>query len=99
MCLTTKTLIELRDKSFDKLFAEGAEKYADMTGFAIKFLRASRGTGDKVLMGDVVDTLKGSIDINPAFLAHLKERRLPPGSWSRDFAEYILEQLYPQPEL
>ena len=99
MSLTTKKILELKDKSFDKLYASAPEKYAAMANLAVEFVYARGNAWDKVLLGDVAEILRGAVEIQSAFLAHLKERKMPLGSWSLDFAEYILEQVYPQPEL
>jgi hypothetical protein len=99
MSLTTKTMLDLKDKSFDKLYASAPQKYTAMANLAVDFVYVRGNAGDKVLLGDVAEILRGGLEINPAFIEHLRERKLALGSWSLDFAEYILEQVYPQPEL
>ncbi len=99
MSLTTKTMIELKDKSFDQLYEAAGKDFTASVNLAVEFVRLRGAAGEKVLLGDVAEVLKGVVEIHPSFLAHLKQRKLSPGSWPLDFAEYVLEQAYPQPEL
>lgn len=99
MSLTTKTMIELKDKSFDKLYASGAERYKELAIRTVWYLRTCGAAGDKVWLGDVAAVLERTIANQQEFLAHLNDRKLTAGAWPMSFAEYILEQVYPQPEL
>ncbi len=99
MSLTTRSLRQLRAKSFDKLYAAASEKYAEMADAALDYVQRRGTAGEKALLGDVAEILKNAVEINPAFDEHLKKGKLSPGSWSSDFTDYILEQVYPQPDL
>jgi len=50
-------------------------------------------------LGDVIAVIQNAVRIDPAFEAHLKKRGLTQKFWQLWFAEYIVEQVYPQPEL
>jgi hypothetical protein len=99
MSLTTKRLRQLKAKSFDKLYASAEAKYAEMANKAVDYVQKRSTASDKVLLGDVAEVLKGAVEIDPSFEEHLEKKRLPVDSWSLEFADYILEQVYPQPEL
>jgi hypothetical protein len=99
MCLTAKIMIELKDKSFDKLFSGRKRRYTELANMTVGYARGCGVPGEKVWLGDVAELLKNTIANQPEFLAHLSQRKLAEGSWSMSFAEYILEQVYPQQEL
>jgi hypothetical protein len=99
MSLTTLKVQLLKAKSFDKLFAASEAKYRAMADQAIISIYNRASGREKVLLGDVVGALQGGVETDPAFQRHLKQRRLTFASWPVDFAEYIMEQVSPQPEL
>jgi hypothetical protein len=57
------------------------------------------GDGEKVRVGDVVTIVQNAIKIDPEFESHVKGKSLPQKYWVLWFAEYIIEQTYPQPDL
>lgn len=99
MSLTTKSLRQLKAKGFDKLYASSPAKYAEMANKTLHYVQERSAKGDKVLLGDVAEILKGAVEIDPAFEDHLERLRIAVDAWSLGFAEYILEQVFPQPEL
>jgi hypothetical protein len=99
MSLTTKSLRRLKAKSFDKLYAGSVEKYVEMSNTALDYGKRRATAGDKVLLGDVTEILETAVDLDGGFEEHLTKGKLSTDSWAREFAEYILEQVYPQPEL
>lgn len=99
MSLTTKSLRRLKAKGFDKLYGSSPAKYAEMANKALHYVQERSAKSDKVLLGDVAEILKGAVEIDPAFDEHLEKLRIAVDAWSLEFAEYILEQVFPQPEL
>jgi hypothetical protein len=57
------------------------------------------GAGEKVRVGDVVEIVQNAIRIDPEFEAHVKGKTLTQKYWVLYFAEYIIDRVYPQPEL
>jgi hypothetical protein len=43
--------------------------------------------------------LQNAVKIDPAFEAHLKAKKLTQKFWVELFADFILDQVYPQPDL
>jgi len=99
MSLDTETLHRLKGKSFDALYAEAPEKYKEMANKALEYAETCVPPGEKVRLGDVVAVIHNAVRIDPAFEAHLKKRGLTQKFWQLWFAEYIVEQVYPQPDL
>jgi len=57
------------------------------------------GKDDKVRIGDVVEVIVNEIRIDPTFEKHTKDKTLPQKFWVFYFAEYIVDRVYPQPDL
>jgi len=99
MSLDTEKLHRLKSKSFDTLFAATPDKFREMADKALEYAKTCVQPGEKVRTGDVVSVIQNAVRIDPAFEAHLKSRSLTQKYWQVWFAEYIVEQVYPQPEL
>jgi hypothetical protein len=99
MSLDTERLHRLKGKSFDTLYASAPQKYQEMADKALEYAKTCVPPGEKVRPGDVVAVIQNAVRIDPAFEAHLKQRSLTQKYWQLWFAEYIVEQVYPQPEL
>lgn len=99
MSLDTEKLHRLKSKSFDALFSAHSQKYKEMADKALEYAKTCIQPGEKVRTGDVVSVIQNAIRIDPDFEAHLKTRSLTQKYWQVWFAEYIVEQVYPQPEL
>ena len=99
MCLTTKTLHKLKEKDFHTLYNGSKDKYAAMAAYTVNFVKGRRRSSDRVLLGDVAEFLKMSVETDSDFEKHLDQNGLTPDSWPADFTDYILEQAYPQRDL
>jgi len=99
MSLDTEKLHRLKSKSFDTLYAQAPQKYKEMADKALEYSKTCVQPGEKVRVGDVISVIQNAVKIDPAFEAHLKKRGLTQKYWQLWFAEYIVEQVYPQPEL
>jgi hypothetical protein len=99
MRLDTENLHRLKGKSFDKLYTSAPDKYKGMADTALKYTLTFVPSGEKVRLADVGAVLQNAVKIDPAFEAHLKAKKLTQKFWVELFSEYILDQVYPQPEL
>jgi|SRR5271163_4250944 len=99
MSLDTEQLHRLKGKSFDALYSASPKKYQEMADKALEYAKTYVPPGEKVRAGDVISVIQNAIKIDPAFEEHLKKRHLTQKFWQLLFAEYIVEQVYPQPEL
>ncbi|MGB7134397.1 MAG: hypothetical protein WBD46_03875 [Acidobacteriaceae bacterium] len=99
MSIDTERLHRLKGKGFDKLYASSPEKYKGMAHTALKYAQACEPSGEQVKVGDVISVIQNAIKIDPAFEAHLKQKKLIQKFWVTYFAEYIVDQVFPQPDL
>ena len=99
MSLDTQKLHRLRGKSFDKLYADHAAKWKEMVDKARDYAQTCVGDDEKVRIGDVVEVVQNAIRIDPMFEKHTKDKGLPNKFWVSWFAEYIVDCVYPQPDL
>jgi hypothetical protein len=99
MSLDTAKLHRLNGKSFDKLYEGSAEKWNEMVASARDYAQTCVGVGEKVRIGDVVEVVQNAIRIDPTFEKYVKSKTLPQKFWVSWFAEYIVDRVYPQPEL
>ena len=86
-------------KQFDKLYSQNAAKYTEMAHKALSYAQTCIPPGEKVRPGDVVSVIQNAVRIDPVFERHLKDKKLKQRFWLAWFAEYIVEQVFPQPEL
>lgn len=97
MSLDTAKLHRLKDKTFDTLYSQHAAEWKKMAQNARDHVKGFLPPGEKVRAGDVVSILQTAIRINPLFEAHTK--KIPQNYWVLWFTEYIVEQVFPQPQL
>jgi hypothetical protein len=98
MSLDTEKIHKLNSKGFDKLYSDDPEKFAAMAQTALDYATTCVPAGEKVRVGDVVSIITNAVKILPSFEAHLQKRKLTQKYWQTLFSEYILEQVFPQPE-
>jgi hypothetical protein len=99
MSLDTERIHRLKSKSFDMLHSTHAQKWKEMVTNAKTYAQTCVTDGDKARIGDVVIVVQNAIRIDPAFEQHMKSRGLTQKYWVAWFAEYIVEAVYPQPNL
>lgn len=99
MSLDTEQVHRLVSKGFDKLYNSDPEKFAEMAHTALDYAKTCVPTGEKVRVGDVVLIITNAVRILPSFEAYVQKKKLKEQYWQVLFAEYILEQVFPQPEL
>jgi hypothetical protein len=97
--LDTEKLHRLKGKEFPELYKTHPTKWPEMVKKARDYAQTCVGSGEKVRVGDVVTIVQNAIKIDPEFEAHVKKKSLPQKYWVLWFAEYIIEQTYPQPDL
>lgn len=99
MSLDTEKLHRLKGKGFPELYNAHPEKWQEMVHEARDYAQKCVGAGEKVRIGDIVTVVQNAIKIDPEFETHVKTRGLPQRYWILWFAEYIVEQVYPQSPL
>lgn len=99
MSLDTEKLHRLVGKQFDKLYGQSPAKYTEMAHKALSYAETCVPPGERVRLGDVVSVIQNAVRIDPAFEKHLRDKKLTQNFWQAWFAEYIVEQVFPQPEL
>jgi hypothetical protein len=99
MSLDTERLHRLKGKGFDKLYSGAPDKYLEMANKALEYAKTCVPEGEHVRIGDVVAIIQNAVRIDPTFEAHVAKQRLTQKFWQLWFAEYIVEQVFPQPEL
>jgi hypothetical protein len=99
MSLDTYWLHRLTGKGFDKLYADHKEKWKKVVGKSVESVRACIGEGPPIKSGDVVAATEHGIKISKEFEKHLESKKLTQQFWVRQFAEYIVEQIYPHAEI
>jgi hypothetical protein len=99
MSLDTEKVHRLKAKSFDVLQVTHAVKWKEMVNKAREYAQTCVGHGEKVRIGDVVSIVQNAIRIDPTFENHIKTNGLPQKYWVGWFAEYVVDCVYPQPEL
>lgn len=99
MSLDTEKLHRLHAKSFPELYKKHPTKWPEMVNKARDYAQTCVGVGEKVRIGDVATIVQNAIKIDPEFESHVKLKGLTQKYWVVWFAEYIIEQTYPQPDL
>lgn len=99
MSLDTEKMHRLAGKGFPDLYKKHPDKWQEMVHTARDYAQTCVGEGEKVKIGDVVTIVQNAIKIDPEFETHVKNKALPQKYWVLWFAEYVVEQVYPQPDL
>ena len=99
MSLDTEKLHRLTGKGFDKLYERERAMFAAMAHKALEYSKTCVPPGERVRIGDVVAVIQNAVRILPSFEKHLREKKLTQKYWQLWFAEYIVEQVFPQPDL
>ena len=98
MSLDTEQMHRLVAKGFDALFADNEKKYREMVEKARQYAATCVPEGEKLRLPDIAFAARGAIRIDPMFEAHLIKRKLTQKFWVSWYADYIVEQVYPQPD-
>jgi hypothetical protein len=96
MSFDTDKMHKLKGKGFDKLYATNPTKWKEIVNTARDYAKTWVGPNEKVLHGDVVSALVNAIKVDPEFETHVKA--IPQKYWVTWFAEFLVEQVYPQTE-
>jgi hypothetical protein len=99
MSLDTEKLHKLNGKGFDKLYNRCSDKWREMVATARAYAQTCVSEGERVRIGDVVTIVQNAIKIDPDFEKFAQGKSLTQKYWVVWFAEYIVEQVYPQPDL
>ena len=99
MSLDTEKLHKLKGKKFDEMYQKHPDKWKEMVAKARDYAETFVAEGEKVRIGDVAAVVQNAIKIDPEFEQHLDKKSLTQKYWVIWFAEYIIDQVYPQPDL
>jgi hypothetical protein len=99
MSLDTEKLHRLKGKGFPELYTGNAKKWKEMVEKARDYAQTCVGEGEKVRLGDVITIVQNAIKIDPEFEAYVKNKSLTQKYWVVWFAEFLIEEIYPQPDL
>jgi hypothetical protein len=99
VALTALKLKSLADNGFPALYTAHQALWARKAEEAYAFTRESVvPTGQAVRPDDVLPLLESTLELVPEFYRHLETKRLTQQYWKTRFAEYILDELFPQLE-
>jgi hypothetical protein len=99
MSLDTEKLHRLKGKGFPELYNTHPNKWKEMVDKARDYAQTCVGDGEKVRVGDVATIVQNAIKIDPEFESFVKGKSLTQKYWVTWFAEYLIDQIYPQPDL
>jgi|SRR5580704_9399949 hypothetical protein len=99
MSLDTEKIHRLKGKGFDQLHKTHPDKWKEMVHKAHDYAQTCVGAGEKVRIGDVVAVVQNAIKIDPEFEEFTKTKGLPQKFWVSWYAEFIVDSVYPQPDL
>ncbi|HET9285450.1 MAG TPA: hypothetical protein VFR24_26155 [Candidatus Angelobacter sp.] len=99
MSLDTEKLHRLHGKGFPEFYKKHPNKWKEMVDKARDYAQTCVGANEKVRVGDVVTIVQNAIKIDPEFETFVKGKSLTQKYWVAWFAEYLIDQVYPQPDL
>jgi|SRR5580658_2596112 hypothetical protein len=100
MGLDTEKIHRLKAKSFDILYTDGKAKWDELVKSTASYAAASmKGPGDKPRREDLAAILHNTVKVDSDFEKHMAKRKLQQKYWSLWFSDYIVEQVYPSPDI
>jgi hypothetical protein len=98
--LDTEKLHRLKGKKFDQLYAKNSPKWNEMVANATEYTKTIMDkSGDKLRGADISEILQNAIKIDPQFESYLESKKLTQKFWAAWFADYVVEQVYPLPDI
>jgi hypothetical protein len=98
--LDTDKLHRLKGKKFDELYEKHKTKWNAIVASATEYVKGYlEKTGETVRPADISAILQNPIRVDPNFEAFVDKKRLTQKYWVEWFADYIVEQVYPLPEI
>jgi hypothetical protein len=100
MGLDTEKIHRLKAKSFDQLYTKHKAKWDELVKSTANYAKASmKGVGDKPRREDIAAILHNTVKVDPDFELHMETRKLNQKYWSLWFSDYVVEQVYPSPDI
>lgn len=99
MSLDTEKLHRLLAKGFPELYRHDPDHWRAMLDTARAYAQTCLRQGERVKLGDIAVIVQNAIKIDPEFETFVKGKSLPQKYWVAWFAEYLIDQEYPQPDL
>jgi hypothetical protein len=97
--LDTEKLHRLKGKGFPELYDTHPDKWKEMVDKARDYAQTCVGEDEKVRIGDVTTIVQNAIKIDPEFESFVKGKGLTQKYWVTWYAEYMVDRIYPQPDL
>lgn len=94
MGLTTKKLQRLKDQGFPKLYTDHEKTWRALLGTAVSFLDNGLAKSERIRQDDVSEALHQILEVDEQFKKYVDEERLTQQYWARDFADYVVDQVY-----
>ena len=94
MGLTTKRLQRLKDQGFPKLYTDFEQRWKNLLATAVSFLDKGLAKLERIRPDDVSEALHQILEVDEQFKKYVDEERLPQQYWAKDFADYIVDQVY-----
>jgi len=94
MGLTTRKLQRLKDQGFPKLFSDHDAAWRSLLETAVAFLNEGLPKGERIRPDDVSEALHQILEVDETFKKYVDEGRLIQQYWAKDFADYIVDQVF-----
>jgi hypothetical protein len=100
MGLNREMLIDLTDQSFHKLYESHKKKWDFIVETAVKCVSPWLTESDILRRADLSKAAEGAIRVESDFKAHCATHGIADlKQWAAWFAEYVVDQVYPEPDV
>ena len=94
MGLTTKKLQRLKDQGFPNLYTDNVDRWKGLLETAVSFLDRGLAVAERIRPDDLSESLHQILEVDEVFKKYTNEERLTQQYWAKDFADYIVDQVY-----
>lgn len=94
MGLTTKKLQRLKDQGFPNFYTKFSGRWKKLLETAVEFLDSGLAKTERIRPDDVSEALHQILEVDEEFKKYTDEEHLPQQYWAKDFADYIVDQVY-----
>jgi hypothetical protein len=84
----------LNDQEFPTLFKDNSQHWKDLLATAVDFLDNGLAKTERIRPDDLSEALHQILEVDETFKGYVDENRLPQQYWAKDFADYIVDQVY-----
>lgn len=94
MGLTTKKIQRLTDQAFPKLYTDFQARWKGLLETAVSFLNNGLAKSERIRPDDISDALHQILEVDEQFKKYTDNAGLHQQYWAKDFADYIVDQVY-----